>query len=187
MRFHRGPLVQRGRGIGSFFRSIWNFAKPVLTRLSRSSLVQEVGKSAASSAAAGGLKAVADALDGKKSLKAGLGEGVEVAKGQIAEVLRKRSGGGGGKRQSGAGFAEADSDGDTDEGGVEELPQKRGRKKATAGKRTKKTQTGAGRRGGNGGRTSRRPRYGAQSLFDDSPGEEDDHHNNNGVSSDSED
>jgi hypothetical protein len=160
--------------LGGFFRSIWRFGSPLLSKLARQPLVRDIGKAAASTALDLGTKAVADALEGKKSLKQGLGEGVEVAKREVAEALR----GSRRKRQAGAGgydYSSSSESDDFDEGDLAEAaPRKRARKRkkqaapqaapttTAPAKRKRKVQVGGGR--------GRRPKYAG--LFQDSPAED---------------
>jgi hypothetical protein len=153
-RFHRGQFIQRGRGLGSFFRSLWNLGKPILSTLAGNSTIRDLGKTVATTAVERGLTAAADALEGKRTLKEGLTEGVDVAKREIAEVLKSRAK----KKQTGGGHGgyASDSGGDTDGPLLKAGRQRKKRKRVK--------QSG----GGKGGR--KKKKYAG--LFSDDRGDE---------------
>jgi hypothetical protein len=174
VRYHRGPFIQKGRGIGNFFRAIWRVGNPLVSRFLSSPLVKEVGKAAASTAVDVGARAVADALEGKKSIKRSLGEGVDLAKREIAAALRgNASGKNRRKSQTGEGYGGFDdSDGSDSCSGSDDGPSPSKGKRAATGKKRKATATKAKKRKrkkkqvGGGGRQYR-------GLFEDSPDEGD--------------
>lgn len=89
---HRGPYIQRGRGFGSIFSSIFRSAVPALKTLGSkilgSSITKNVGKTLAQSALQGGLSLASDALDGK-NVKDSFSSNVTQARRNLAKTLRK--------------------------------------------------------------------------------------------------
>jgi outer membrane biosynthesis protein TonB len=69
MDYHRGPYIQRGRGIGSIFRSIGQFVLPAVSTLGKnllsSPITKSVLKTVKNSAIDAGLNLAADTLAGK--------------------------------------------------------------------------------------------------------------------------
>lgn len=88
---HRGPYLQRGRGIGSFLSSLFRSVVPVLktvgTNVLKSGLVKDVGRTLADSAVKGGLRLATTALDGG-SLKESFGSSVSDAKRAVSQVIK---------------------------------------------------------------------------------------------------
>ena len=99
---HRGPYLQRGRGmgvqrgkgIGSFFASLFKRAVPALkamgSKILGSSITQNVGKTLAHSALQGGLNIASDTLGGK-NFKDSFSSNVNQAKQEMAKTLRKEA------------------------------------------------------------------------------------------------
>jgi hypothetical protein len=94
---HRGPYIQRGRGFGSFFSSIFRTAVPALktfgSRLLNSSVTKNVGKTLAKSALKGGLSLAADTVAGK-DIGESFSSNVNTARQALAKTLRKEANGG---------------------------------------------------------------------------------------------
>jgi hypothetical protein len=89
---HRGPYLQKGRGFGSMFASLFKSAVPALkllgTRILGSSITKSIGKTLAHSALQGGLNIAADTLSGRKKLKDSFSHNVGEAKKDMAKTLR---------------------------------------------------------------------------------------------------
>ena len=92
--FHRGPYVQRGRGFGSLFSSLFRYAVPALKTLGgkimNSSITRNVGKTLANSAMQGGLSLAADGLAGK-NVGESFSKNIEKARQDVASTLRKEA------------------------------------------------------------------------------------------------
>jgi hypothetical protein len=90
---HKGPYLQRGRGIGSLlsslFRSVVPALKTVGAKVLKSGLVRDVGKSLADSAVRSGLQLATTALDGG-SMKGSLGSSITDAKRAVSQVIKER-------------------------------------------------------------------------------------------------
>lgn len=95
MYVHRGPYLQRGRGLGNIFGSLFRTVLPALKTLRsysltalKSNLVRNAGRSIASSALQGGISAVTDALDGK-NVKKSLNSSLSNAKRELSRTIKE--------------------------------------------------------------------------------------------------
>jgi hypothetical protein len=89
----KGPVYQRGNGIGSIFSSLWS----AITPLFRSDTVQKALKTVGQQALHSGMSVGSDLLQGKnfkEALKHRAGEAKSNLMGAAAEELRAMSGGG---------------------------------------------------------------------------------------------
>ena len=99
-----GPYIQRGRGLGSIFSSLFNAAIPALKSIGgtlgslgkqfvKSDAVKNVGKTIAEAALQGGLSLAADAVKGKniaESAKSNLVSSRDAVSEAISNELDKR-------------------------------------------------------------------------------------------------
>lgn len=105
MYLHKGPYfqrggsagrraVQRGRGLGSVFSSVFQKVLPALkifkSHLSQSPLMREIGTSLRNHALQGVKQLAADAVAGR-NVKAGINKSLEKARADIASTLEKRA------------------------------------------------------------------------------------------------
>jgi hypothetical protein len=92
LQYHRGPMLQRGRGIGSVLAALVRNVTPAVAMLGKkvlsSSLVRDVGSTLANSAIQGGLNFATDALNGG-NLKESANANLEAAKHEIAETVKR--------------------------------------------------------------------------------------------------
>lgn len=94
MYIHRGPFIQRGRGIGSLLGSLFRGIVPALkalgTSLLSSPVTKAIGNTAKDAAIETGIKMAADAIEGK-NMKQSLDENLLKARKRVAESIRKSS------------------------------------------------------------------------------------------------
>jgi len=87
---HRGPHIQRGRGIGSTLSAMFKGVLPAMQVMGKkilaSPITQEVLQTAKRSAAEAGLNVVTDALQGKK-VKESISKNVSTAKKAVTDSL----------------------------------------------------------------------------------------------------
>ena len=65
----RGPMLQRGRGLGGIFSSLLRTLGPTVQTIGRSSLAQGIGDNIMTAASNGGLAMIGDVLAGENVLK----------------------------------------------------------------------------------------------------------------------
>ena len=91
--YHRGPYIQRGRGLGNFLGSLYKSMLPVVKtiggQIASSPITKNVLKTAKRSAKEAGLNIATDVLSGKKKFAASLGENISTAKQAIADTLEQ--------------------------------------------------------------------------------------------------
>jgi hypothetical protein len=87
---HRGPYIQRGRGIGSSLTAMFKGAIPALKlfgeKIIQSPVTKEIVKTAKRSALDAGLNVASDLLKGKK-IKQSVSENVDTAKKAVTNSL----------------------------------------------------------------------------------------------------
>jgi hypothetical protein len=92
MQFHRGPYLQRGRGVGSVLAAIFRNVAPTLKFLGKralsSDVVRNVGGTLAKSAIRGGLNFAADALNGG-NLKESAAANLQTAKRELSSTVKR--------------------------------------------------------------------------------------------------
>lgn len=88
--YHRGPLVQRGRGIGSIFQGLSRFFIPLAKSVIKSPTVRKLAKSAGREAFSAGLGATADLLEGKDA-RPGMKRSFDKTRHSTASVIRKKA------------------------------------------------------------------------------------------------
>lgn len=102
LKYHRGPLLQRGHGIGSIFKSILRFIAPSLqsvksvfakgaqigSKIAKNPAVKDVMNTVRDSAIDIGLSTAADTLEGL-DLKQSLDKNLTTGKLKVAESLRR--------------------------------------------------------------------------------------------------
>lgn len=93
MNFHRGPYLQRGKGLGNILGSLFRAALPVVSSIGRSifssPITRNLAHTAKKAAIDTGLNVISDVVEGKnlgESVKDNLGE----ARSRIAQSLRER-------------------------------------------------------------------------------------------------
>ena len=95
MSYHRGPIIQRGKGLGSLLSSLFRKVVPAITSIGKSIIKSPVAKnvlSAAKDAAIdAGLNLASDVVSGK-NLKSSLNENIGRARITIGDSLRPRQG-----------------------------------------------------------------------------------------------
>ena len=91
MNYHRGPYIQRGKGLGNFLGSILKRAIPVISSIGKSILGSPVTRNVASAAKQAAIDTslglVSDAIEGK-NLGQSVQENVGRARTRIAKSLR---------------------------------------------------------------------------------------------------
>lgn len=94
MQFHTGLRIQRGRGLGSFFGSLFRTLKPLASmglsagkRLLSSDLAKKLGSTALDVGKSAAKNIALDLLEGKK-FKDTAKEQLETAKSRIADTLK---------------------------------------------------------------------------------------------------
>ena len=102
LKYHHGPLLQRGHGIGSIFKSLFRFLSPALSKvktvlsqgakigskIASDPTVRDVMKTVKDSAIDVGLKTAADTLEGLDFQQA-LDKNLRTGKSQVAASFRK--------------------------------------------------------------------------------------------------
>jgi hypothetical protein len=90
LRYHKGPFIQRGGGLGNIFGSLFKSVIPVLSRVGKSILrsptAQSVLKSAKDAAIQGGVNLAVDALRGNDVID-GVQQSVKNARNSIADAI----------------------------------------------------------------------------------------------------
>ncbi len=87
---HRGPFIQSGRGLGSFFSGIFRASRPLLSkslRLAKKAVSSKAAKKFGSQLMDAGIDVATDALAGK-NIGESVNEKVEKAKQEIAGELQ---------------------------------------------------------------------------------------------------
>jgi hypothetical protein len=89
--YHRGPYIQRGRGLGNFLGQLLNSFRPTAAALAEkvvnSPITKKILKTAKRSALEAGLNIATDVLGEKKKIATSVGENVSSAKRAIAKSL----------------------------------------------------------------------------------------------------
>ena len=92
MNIHRGPFIQRGRGLGSLLSSLFKSVIPVASRVGKkiisSPITSNALKATKDAAIEGGLQIAVDALKGK-SMEETMQHQLESAKKKVSKALEK--------------------------------------------------------------------------------------------------
>jgi hypothetical protein len=93
MFYHRGPFYQTGRGVGSFFKSIFRVVAPALQSLGSAALknpkTKRILKAAKESAIDAGIDIARDTLGGK-DITQSITDNVTKAVGSVVKKVEKR-------------------------------------------------------------------------------------------------
>ena len=103
MLHHQGKFIQRGRGLGSIFGSIFRTLMPaarnIATKIINSPITRSIGQSAAESLTKAGMQTAADVLAGE-NVGTSIKRGLTTVGTDVLETARKRMTGGGKRRKS---------------------------------------------------------------------------------------